>query len=193
MKNKYLWFVGVLAAGLIADQGSKEWVVRNLEYGRDEVQIIDGWLSLVHAHNTGAAFSMLEGAHYLFLVFSVIATLVVLDMLRRLPANAIFLSSILGLLLSGAWGNAIDRVRFGWVTDFVKCYSEHPTVQPWLIDTFGTSVYPIWNIADASLLVGVIIYLIHGLVVGDPTELGDDPAVEATADEPGGDSASSEG
>ena len=177
MKNKYLWFTGVLVLGLIADQATKEWVVRNLEYGIDEVHIIDGWLSFVHAHNTGAAFSMFEGAHYLFLAFTVIATLVVVDMMRRLPVDAAFLGGILGLLLSGAYGNAIDRLRWGWVTDFVKCYTEHPSLQPWLIETFGTNVYPIWNVADASLLVGVAIYLLHGLIVGDPTEAEDDPAV----------------
>ena len=66
------------------------------------------------------------------LVRYVIATLVVVDMMRRLPADAAFLGGILGLLLSGAYGNAIDRLRWGWVTDFVKCYTEHPSLQPWL-------------------------------------------------------------
>jgi signal peptidase II len=179
VKNKFVWFGGVFSLGLLADQSSKAWVVNNLEFGIDEVQIIDGWVSFVHAHNTGAAFSMLEGGYWLFLAFTGIATLVVVDMIRRLPSDSAFLGGVLGMLLSGAYGNAIDRVRLGWVTDFVKCYTEHPALEPWLIDTFGTSVYPIWNVADASLLVGVAIYLLHGLIVGDPvTDGSDDPAVD---------------
>ena len=181
MKNKFVWFAAVFGLGLAADLGSKEWVIRNLEFARDEVVLVDGWLSIVHAHNTGAAFSMLEGGYWLFLGFWIIATVVVIDMLRRLPHDAAFVAGVLGMLLSGAWGNAIDRVRWGWVTDFVKVYSEHPSLEPWLIDTFGTNVYPIWNIADANLLVGVAIYLLYGLVIGDPAIDGEDAAVEAEA------------
>jgi len=169
--SKWSWFAGFFVGGLALDQLSKEWVVRNLDHAtRDEISLVDGWLSFVHAHNTGAAFSILEGMHYLFLVITLVAVVVVVHMLRDLPMNERFQSSVLGLILSGAVGNAIDRVRFGWVTDFIKVYTEHPTLKPYLIETVGTNVYPIFNIADAALLVGVFVFLFQSLRADEPED-----------------------
>lgn len=168
MQPRLLSFGVALVVGLLLDQGTKEWVVRNVAHQRDEIDLIPGFLSIVHAHNTGAAFSMMEGMHYLFLAFTVVALLVVGDMLRRMPPQAGFQPAILGLLLSGALGNAIDRLRFGHVTDFIKVFWDQQPGKAWLIDQFGTNVWPIFNVADSSLLVGVAIYLIHSMVIGDP-------------------------
>ena len=169
--SKWSWFAGFFVGGLVLDQVSKEWVVRNIDHAtREEIPLIDGWLSFVHAHNTGAAFSMLEGMHYLFLVITLIAIGVVVHMLRDLPTQERFQSSVLGLILSGAVGNAFDRLRFGWVTDFIKVYTEHPTLKPYLIETVGTNVYPIFNVADASLLVGVFVFLFQSLRADEPED-----------------------
>ncbi len=88
---------------------------------------------------------------------------------------------MIGLLLSGAFGNAIDRIRLGHVTDFVKCYTDYPPLRDWLIERVGTAVYPIWNVADASLLVGVAIFLLHGLFFADAPE--DEETPEADPDD----------
>ena len=110
---------------------------------------------------------MLEGMHYLFLAFTVVATVVVFDMLRRLPLSASFQGGVLGLLISGAWGNGLDRVRFGYVVDFVRVYTDKPEWKTWLVDTFGTNTYPIFNVADASLLIGVGLFAIHSFMMDD--------------------------
>ena len=175
MRTKWFWFSLWLVVGLVLDQASKTWVQNTLAYDRAdvaagltrEIHIIDGWLSFVHAHNTGAAFSMMEGMHYLFLGFTVVATLVVFDMLRRLPVSASFQGGVLGLLISGAWGNGLDRVQFGYVIDFVRVYTDKPEWKTWLVDTFGTNTYPIFNVADAALLIGVGLFAIHSFMMDD--------------------------
>jgi signal peptidase II len=187
VRTKWFWFSLWLVVGLVLDQASKAWVQHTLAYDRSdeaaglvrEIPVIDGWLSFVHAHNTGAAFSMMEGMHYLFLVFTVVATLVVCDMLRRLPLSATFQGGVLGLLISGAWGNGIDRVRFGYVIDFVRVYTEKPEWREWLVDTFGTNTYPIFNVADAALLIGVGLFAIQSFMMNDDDD--DDALVTDTS------------
>ena len=188
LRTKWFWFSVWLVIGLGLDQGTKAWVQGTLAYDqRDlavgltpEIHLIDGWLSLVHAHNTGAAFSMMEGMHYLFLVFTVIATLVVADMLRRLPLTATFQGGVLGLLISGAWGNGLDRVRFGYVVDFVKVYTDKPEWKDWLIETFGTSTYPIFNVADAALLIGVGLFAVQSFMMNEDEDEDEDVEDEET-------------
>src|SRR5690606_19233132 len=100
-----------------------------------------GWLSVVHAQNHGAAWGMLADfpyRHVVFGVFTVIAVVFLLDTLRRVPRDDVFVATSLGLVLSGALGNAIDRVRQQYVTDFIRVYTEHPRLKPWLVEHFGS-------------------------------------------------------
>ncbi len=183
MNPRNLFFFLTLAVGLLADQATKLWVVRNLEVLLDEIHIVPGVLSVVHAQNHGAAFSTFDGQLWLFLVFTVIALVIILDLFRRLPIEVRFMPFILGMILSGVLGNGLDRVRQAYVTDFIKVYTDQPDVSAWLISSFGTSVWPIFNIADSSLLVGVALFGLHYLIQGDeePTlDLGDaDPEPSA--------------
>ena len=167
MAKKYYVFGGVLSICLLADQLSKEWVVRNLRYAVDEVPIIPGFLSMVHAQNTGAAFSSFDGQYTFFLVFVAVATVVTFSFLAYLRDEATFIAGVLGMILSGAWGNGLDRVRFGHVTDFIRVYTEIPSLKAKLIENFGTATWPIFNIADSVLLVGVSLFLVHYLFVED--------------------------
>jgi len=192
VRTKWFWFSLWLVVGFLLDQLSKVWVQQSLSWPHhtsleqshcpcsslvdketilgittDEVHLIDGWLSFVHAHNTGAAFSMMEGMHYLFLVFTVVATLVVFDMLRRLPVSATFQGGVLGLLISGAWGNGLDRLRLGYVVDFVRVYTDKLEWKTWLVETFGTNTYPIFNVADAALLIGVGLFAIQSFMMDE--------------------------
>lgn len=178
--HKYSVFAVILAIGLIADQASKTWVIANFVLGVDEMQLIPGFLSVVHAQNHGAAFSSFEGMWGLFMVFTAVAIVVVLDLLRRLRADQAFMAGILGLILSGALGNGIDRVRLGYVTDFIRVYTDLEGPKAWLIANFGTNTWPIFNIADSVLLVGVTLFLVHYLFLeeGEP-ELDDEELPEA--------------
>jgi signal peptidase II len=178
MNNKFVVFTAVLVGGIVFDQLTKWWVVANLAVGIDEIPIIPGFLSVVHAQNHGAAFSSFEGMWGLFMVFTAVATVVVLDLLRRLRPDALFMAGILGLILSGALGNGIDRIRMGYVTDFIRVFTEAEAPKAWLIENFGTNTWPIFNIADSVLLIGVTLFLVHYLFLeeGEPE---DDSADEA--------------
>lgn len=170
MNRKTIVFLAVFLGFVALDQATKIWIYTNLAYNRDEIQVIPGLLSIVHAQNPGAAFGMFRGFEHrtgLFLAFVAVAVGVIVDLWRKLPANDWYLSTTFGLILSGAVGNGIDRIHKGTVTDFVRVYTEHPTASRWLIDNFGTSEWPSFNVADVALVVGVILFILHNLVVGD--------------------------
>ena len=181
MNPRNVTFTLTLVAGLIFDQLTKAWVVANLELSVSEVDIIPGWLSLVHAQNTGAAFSTMEGALPLFLVFTVIAVVVILDLVRRQAPDLRMIPLSLGMILAGAVGNGIDRARLGYVTDFVKVYAGEEPLRSWFIQSrFGTNVWPIFNVADSLLLVGVTLFGLYWLLLRDPEVQPDDEAEPAS-------------
>jgi signal peptidase II len=161
-------FVGATVIGAVIDQLTKWWIVANIEYRTGEIKVIDGFLSIVHAQNPGAAFGLLGGSGYrlvIFGVFTVVALWVVFDMLRKLPRNDWFVSLALGLILSGAIGNAIDRIRQQYVTDFIRVYTDIPSVRDWLIANFGTYEWPSFNVADTALVIGVAMIALHWFFV----------------------------
>lgn len=176
-----LAFGAAFLTGVGLDQGTKGWVVANLEPVVDEVHLVPGWFSLVHAHNTGAAFSTFEGQLPLFLVFTAIAIVVVVDMVRRLPLEDRFVPMTLGLILSGAVGNGIDRLRMGHVTDFLKVYGGEEPLRSWLVERFGTYVWPIFNVADSALLVGVFLFGVYWLFQRDGEPQDDEEATPAAS------------
>jgi signal peptidase II len=160
-------FVGVTALGVLADQLTKWWVVHNIPAdGARPIQVIPHFLDIVHAKNPGAAFGMLgdfEQRHWVFLVFTVVPGGVIFDMFRKLPTDDWYQATALGLVLSGAVGNAIDRVRQHYVTDFIRVYTDLPWLERWLLDTLHTAEWPSFNIADSTLVVGVVMFVIHQL------------------------------
>lgn len=135
----------LVAVGVfMIDQTTKAWVVRNLRFGGDR-SIIDGFLNLAYAQNPGVAFSMLDdhgdtGRWGLSAVALVAATLV-LYFFWRTPRTDDRVLGALALLLAGIVGNVTDRVRLGFVIDFID-------VQ------FGSWHYPTFNVADIAVCVG---------------------------------------
>jgi signal peptidase II len=178
LNPRNLGFTVSLGIGLALDQLTKWWVVANLEHVVDELQVVPGWFSFVHAQNTGAAFSTMEGQRGLFLVFTVVALVVVGDLVRRQPREGWAIPAILGMILSGALGNGLDRLLQGHVTDFLKVYAGHEPLKSWFIERFHTNVWPIFNVADSLLLVGVFLFAAYWLVQRDG-EVREDDAVDA--------------
>lgn len=186
MNQKYSLFALVTLIFVVLDQATKIWVFRNIAYRTEEIELIPGFLSLVHAQNTGAAGGFLGDNEYrmvIFAVFTVVAVGVLLHMLWELPQDDRFQTTALGLIMSGAVGNAIDRVHKQSVTDFVRVYTEHESLKPWLIEQFGTYEWPSFNVADAAIVVGLGLFGVHYLFLQE-----DDPEVEPSpgeADEDG--------
>lgn len=134
----------------MVDQTTKAWAVRRLRFEGD-MPLIPGFLNLVYATNTGVAFSMLDdhgdtGRWGLSMV-AFIAAALVLYFFWRTPRNDDRVLGALALLLAGIVGNVTDRMRLGFVIDFID-------VQ------FGSWHYPTFNVADIAIVTGALLLMI---------------------------------
>ena len=147
-RNVYwLW---VSAAVMLADQVSKQLIVRHL--GWFDVQPVIPHFNLVHMRNTGAAFSMFASASPVF--FILLATVVsggILWWLRRNPRGQTLVAGALALILGGALGNVIDRATRGYVVDFLDFY--------WADWHFAA-----FNVADSAITVGAALLILDMLL-----------------------------
>lgn len=172
MNAKTALFFGALTLGILIDQATKFWVFTQIEFARGEIVVIPHWLSIVHAQNPGAVFGSLGGAEYrvpLFLAFAALATVMLARQWWVLPKESRYLPLTYGLILSGALGNAIDRVHKGTVTDFLLVQGDVLGVREFLVDWFGTYRWPAFNVADMALVGGVGLYLIWDLFIDRKT------------------------
>ena len=149
-RNVYwLW---VSAAVMLADQVSKQLIVRQL--GWFDVLPVMPHFNLVHMRNTGAAFSMLSSASPVF--FILLATVVsagILLWLRRNPQGQTLVASALALILGGALGNVIDRATRGYVVDFLDFY-------------WGDWHFAAFNVADSAITLGAGLLILDMLLDG---------------------------
>ena len=149
MSRAWPWFL-ISAAIVLADQVTKSLVLDRFAPG--ERLEITGFFNLVLVFNKGAAFSFLAGAGGwqtpLLVAFALIAAGVVSILLVRSPARGLF-SAGLALILGGAVGNVIDRLRFGHVVDFVDL---HAAGWHW----------PAFNVADSAITLGAALLILDG-------------------------------
>ncbi len=172
-RTDLIWKLAYLAiAGgvFLIDQTTKAWAARVIRFEGDR-SIIPGFLNLAYAQNTGVAFSMLDdhgatGRWGLSLVALAAATLV-LYFFWRTPRSDDRIMGSLALLLAGIVGNVTDRLRLGFVIDFID-------VQ------FGNWHYPTFNIADAAICIGaglLVIDMFFAKRKAEPPALTGDPKV----------------
>lgn len=141
------WLVLLVAGVVIAlDQLTKSWIRINVpEYtAMIPIQALGEYFVFEHVRNYGAAFGILQNQGYLFIAIAIVVAIAILVYVRYLPLDQRFVRILLGLQLGGAVGNLIDRLHQGYVTDFVKMGI--PEVYYW----------PNYNIADSSIVIGVI-------------------------------------
>lgn len=140
--------LGVTAVTLyVLDQVTKALVVANLGIG-ESVPVIGDLVRIWHVRNTGAAFSLLPGAFWLFIPVTVIALGMVAWFHRSLRGRTLWIHVILGMILAGALGNLTDRLLRGSVVDFVSV-------------GFGDTRFPTFNVADSSLVIGIILLVAY--------------------------------
>jgi signal peptidase II len=157
MRSAKLWvFASVLPLLLGFDFASKRAVEATLPIG-GRVDVIPGWLSVFRAANPDIAFSI-PAPLALVVVFGVCATIGLLVALRGLPADAKLQAAAIATLLAGALGNLVDRIGDGTVTDFIRVDAGAPSLAAWSIAHFGTATWPIFNLADAWIFVGMALW-----------------------------------
>ncbi|WDF81528.1 signal peptidase II [Lacticaseibacillus pabuli] len=139
-----LVYLLITIATLALDIIVKALVVANIPVGAS-VTVIPGVLSLTHLQNTGAAWSMFQGQQWFFYIITVVALAAVAFMWRDSKGHVLYRLG-LALMVSGALGNFIDRVHQQYVTDMFQ------------LDFIN---FPIFNIADLCLTLGVIFVMIY--------------------------------
>lgn len=155
VRRAIFWSVTLVVLAL--DQLSKLWVRANFHIGETQ-PVIEGWLRWTHSLNTGAAWSMLAGQRWLLVLISVGVSAFILMMAHEFSREASRRTLPLmglGLIFGGALGNLIDRVLHGVVTDMIDLDTP--------VEFLRT--FPIFNLADSALTVGVILLAIHFLFV----------------------------
>jgi len=185
LSKKFNIFVIITLVSVIIDQATKYWIRNSEAINNGGWKVIPGFFDIVHRENPGAAFGLLSGLPEvwrltIFLGFTVVALFVILDLYRRLPKNDTFMTTTLALVLSGALGNAIDRIHQSTVTDFLRFYTDHPPLKDWLQNHWPyMAEYPSFNVADSALVVGVGMFLFHYLFLEEK-----EGAEEPKAEEP---------
>lgn len=149
IKPELLILPATAALVLLADQVTKHLVATRLEVGQpwDPVSWLAPILSITHVTNTGVAFGLLQGLGNVFVIAHVVAAVAIIVYSRRLPPGQWALRTALGLALGGALGNLVDRVRQGYVVDFID------------VNFWPFTEFPVFNVADSSIVVGVALLI----------------------------------
>lgn len=140
------WYVVFFLTALLvvaADQLSKLWI---RFYTEGQIIFEAGFFRITHIHNTGASFGLFQGQSFSLTIVSFIGIVLVLLFALLAPRRFPFLDTrlgklALGLILGGTIGNLVDRLRFGYVTDFISI-----------------GIWPAFNIADSAITVGIILF-----------------------------------
>lgn len=155
MKEGSGWrWLPLTVAMIIVDQFTKLLIVRHFEYD-ERLQLLPV-LDFTLAYNRGAAFSFLADEsgwqRWFFAALAIGVGVILVVWLRRLKARAQWLlSCALSLILAGALGNVIDRIRLGHVVDFVLVY-------------WNNHLFPAFNVADSAITVGAAMLLLDALL-----------------------------
>ncbi|MDW0111849.1 signal peptidase II [Sporosarcina saromensis] len=147
-----LIYYGIAIVIILIDQWTKWLVVQNMNLG-EKISIVEPYVGLLSHRNKGAAWGMLEGQMWLFYIVTVVVVAGIIYFFHKEAKGSPLLSSSLMLLLGGAVGNFIDRLWRKEVVDFVDV----------LIPVINYD-FPIFNVADAALTIGVVLMIIHVFV-----------------------------
>jgi signal peptidase II len=155
--KKYFIFAWVNLFLIFVDQSTKIYIHTQFMLGESKA-IIEGFFNITYVRNLGAAFGLLSDSHetfrhVFFLSVPLIAVIIIFFMLRSTPGNDRWQVWALSAISGGALGNYIDRIRFGYVIDFLDFHYRQ------------VYSYPAFNVADSAIVCGVMI--LSALIVRD--------------------------
>lgn len=142
-----LVLAGTAAALYLADQATKAAVVASLPVG-GAADVIGDLVRVWHVRNTGAAFSLFPGAIWLFIPVTVLALVMIVYFFRTFRERSAWVHVVLGMILAGTLGNLTDRLRLGYVVDFVSV-------------GIGDTRFPTFNVADSAVVVGIGLLVLY--------------------------------
>ncbi len=138
-------FYAIALIVLASDQFTKQWALIHLS--DRGVPVLGSFLVLSLTNNTGGAFGLFPAKNGIFIAIAIIAIFALIYSFHRIQPRNLLVSAALALALGGAAGNLIDRVRLHYVVDF-----------------FYLKFWPVFNVADSAISLGIILLVIHFLV-----------------------------
>ncbi|WP_164215392.1 signal peptidase II [Virgibacillus sp. YIM 98842] len=144
----WYYLIALIIIGI--DQWTKWIIVQNMELG-ERIPVIENFFYITSHRNSGAAWGILQGQMAFFYIVTVIVVIGIIFYMQKYAKNNRLLAVSLSLLLGGAIGNFIDRLLHQEVVDFLDFY------------IFGYN-FPIFNVADSSLTIGVILVIIATII-----------------------------
>jgi signal peptidase II len=144
VKRSLLLLAIIAGAVLVLDLATKQWVMRSLTY-QQPVEILGPYLRFTYTRNSGVAFGLGAGTNFPYYIFSILAAVAILYLFLRSQVPTRGRQLALALILGGALGNLVDRVRWGEVVDFIEV-------------GFKGWHWPVFNIADSAVSVGVVLF-----------------------------------
>lgn len=163
-RNQRIYWLWLAAIVIVLDQVTKS-LVRQYMLQYDEIAIT-GFFNLVRLHNYGAAWSLLDDAggwqHWLFIGLGLVVSIGIVIWLRKNPQMPRIEAIALSLLVGGALGNVIDRVAYGYVTDFADFYLTN--CGPPLTWIMPRCHWPAFNVADVAISLAAILLIISAFL-----------------------------
>ncbi len=138
------WCYFIAAAVVLFDQLTK-WLVVKYLMPAGSIPLIDGVLHLTYVENTGAAFGMMKDKRWIFMVVSTVAIIIIIVIIAKYARKNVFETVTVSMMLGGGIGNMIDRIRLGYVIDFIDVR---------LIN------FAVFNVADSFVTVGALLLIV---------------------------------
>ncbi|OGX23184.1 MAG: signal peptidase II [Omnitrophica WOR_2 bacterium RIFCSPHIGHO2_02_FULL_45_21] len=144
MSIRLSWLIGLTV--FLFDQLAKQYISKNLSLGRS-IPVIKNVFHLTLVHNTGVAFGLFKNRQVLFIIItSIVILYIALALFLNRKQNSLSSRIAFGLILGGACGNLFDRLKLGFIIDF-----------------FDFRIWPVFNIADSAITLGVALLAIEAL------------------------------
>ena len=148
MEVQMIYLIFIL--GMLLDYVTKIWAIGTLK-GQPDITVIEGFFDFSYLENRGAAFGIFQGRVYLLAFVTIIIMAVLFVMYQKTKKKTKLLTISTALIMTGAIGNLIDRLRYGFVVDFISWHWKN------------TYYFPTFNVADIYITVGtglLILYII---------------------------------
>lgn len=147
--RRYAALLVIAAAVVLVDQIVKQIVTHAFGTG-NALDVLGGLIRLDYTRNTGAAFGLFRAGGGLFAGIALVVSGAIVLYYRRVASGPLLIRAALGLVLGGALGNLLDRIRLGYVVDFIDLR--------W---------WPVFNLADSAIVVGVFLLVVQSLLRTD--------------------------